>query len=479
MKSDGMFEGREPQLGATVLVAQPLLAVCLAPALQASLPAEFYSSHPVSRILANHLKAKDKRISTRHTLALLRTRGLSRSPLATSFLIATVADSEFDSTPCESSTSQFSNRNKTSTSANTCKEARNGQSPKQIPHLDSIGIRDDNRVAIALALIEAEAEAFDGAGAAGGFVDVDEDCVHLDVAFGYGEAGRHGVEETLHDALLLHADDGIVRAGHADVGDIGGAAREDVLVGGGDVGVRAEDDGNFSVEIPAHGLFFRCCFGVHIDEHHFDIARDFGELAVGGAERVVDGNHEGAALQVENGVADAFFRAAHEEAAAGRAIRKIRGTQQARFVREKIEDLFAVPDVIAAAQDFDAGGEKLFGEARSDAEAGSGIFAIGDAEVDLALLEDVVEAVVDDFAAGRADDVTDEEDFQFGGFLEPMWLFLHRRLLVTPKRDSSTAGRLVPLRGTERKRADPPLRMTIPTGGRKNGGVHFAVRARP
>ncbi len=69
-------------------------------------------------------------------------------------------------------------------------------------------------------------------------------------------------------------------------------------------------------------------------------------------------------------------------------------------MREKIQDLLAVPDVIAAGDYFDAAGEEVLGDSRRNAEAGSGIFAVGDAEVDLALGEDVREPVVNDLAAG-------------------------------------------------------------------------------
>ena len=53
-------------------------------------------------------------------------------------------------------------------------------------------------------------------------------------------------------------------------------------------------------------------------------------------------------------------------------------------------------------------GEQVLRDSRRDAEAGRGVFAIGDAEIDLALREDVREPVVNDLAAGRADDVADE-----------------------------------------------------------------------
>ena len=41
--------------------------------------------------------------------------------------------------------------------------------------------------------------------------------------------------------------------------------------------------------------------------------------------------------------------------------------------------------MVAAGEDFDAAGEQFLGDARRDAEAGGGIFAVGDAEIDFAL----------------------------------------------------------------------------------------------
>ena len=140
----------------------------------------------------------------------------------------------------------------------------------------------------------------------------------------------------------------------------------------------------------------------------FTSARNFREFTRGRAEGILDRRHVGAALQVQDSVAHAVFCAAHEQAAAGRTFGEIRGTQQARLVREKFQDLFPVPDVVASGDDFDATGKQIFGDPRRDAEARSGIFAVGDAEIDLALGEDVREPVVNDFAAGRAHDVADE-----------------------------------------------------------------------
>src|SRR5277367_543400 len=265
-------------------------------------------------------------------------------------------------------------------------------------------------------LVEAEIYAVYGAGAAGGFVHVNLHSVHLHVAFGYREFCGERIEEALHDGFFLHADDGIVGAGHAYVGDIGSAAGENAIIGGGDVGVRAQDGGDFAVEMPAHGLFFGSGFGVHVHDDHLHIGRERSELAFGGAKGIFQRRHEGAALQIHYRVGDAIFSLADEMAFARGADGKIRGADQPRLVREKIENLLAVPDVIAAGDDFRSGREYLFGEARSDAETGCSLFAVGDAQVYGALRDDIREAVMDDFASGRADNISDKENLHAGGF---------------------------------------------------------------
>jgi hypothetical protein len=64
---------------------------------------------------------------------------------------------------------------------------------------------------------------------------------------------------------------------------------------------------------------------------------------------------------------------------------------------------------------FDAGGEQLLREAGRDAEAGRRVLAVGDAEIDLALRDDIREAVMHNFSSGRADNITDEEYFHSKG----------------------------------------------------------------
>ena len=72
------------------------------------------------------------------------------------------------------------------------------------------------------------------------------------VVLGRLEAHGHLRAQRLDRLLLAHADDAAARAGHADVGDVGGPAGQDARVGGRHVGVRAHDGGHAAVEVPAH-----------------------------------------------------------------------------------------------------------------------------------------------------------------------------------------------------------------------------------
>lgn len=259
-------------------------------------------------------------------------------------------------------------------------------------------------------LIETEIQAFDGAGATGRFLDIKENGVHLDVALGDGEADRERVVEALDNWAPLHADDAAVRARHANVRDVGRAAWKDAIIGGLHMGVRAENGGDFAIEIPTHGQLFGGGFGVHVEDDYLDVRREFGEFAFEGAKRIIDRDHEGSALGIEHGIFHAIFGRPDKDASARRAGGKIGGAKQTRLVRKIFHDFAAVPNVVAAGEDFNAQAEQFLSNPRSDAEARGGILAIGDAKIDLALGENVRQALANDASAGRADNVTDEKN---------------------------------------------------------------------
>ena len=64
--------------------------------------------------------------------------------------------------------------------------------------------------------------------------------------------------------------------------------------------------------------------------------------------------------------------------------------------------------MVSAGENVGADGEKFLGDPGRDAKPGRGVLAIDYAEVYFALFENVREPVVNDLAAGRAYNVTNE-----------------------------------------------------------------------
>ncbi len=194
---------------------------------------------------------------------------------------------------------------------------------------------------------------------------------------------------------------------------------EDALVGGGDVGVGAEDGGDAAVEVPAEGDFFAGGFAVDVEEDDLGAGRfgDLGEEVVGLAEGVVAGGHEDAALEVDDGVRLAVAEDALVEAEAGGSVGVVGGAEDAAAAGvgvfgdgHVLEDLFFVPDVVTGGDYVGSEIEELFGDGGGDAEAAGGVFAVDDEEIDGVGVEDVRQVFADDMAAGGAEDVADKEN---------------------------------------------------------------------
>ena len=235
----------------------------------------------------------------------------------------------------------------------------------------------------------------------------------------FGTSGHRGVSfdgtfnerhvAAISQAICVHRrSKGI--SGPLFLGFVGRAAWKDAIIGGLHMGVRAENGGDFAIEIPTHGQLFGGGFGVHVEDDYLDVRREFGEFAFEGAKRIIDRDHEGSALGIEHGIFHAIFGRPDKDASARRAGGKIGGAKQTRLVRKIFHDFAAVPNVVAAGEDFNAQAEQFLSNPRSDAEARGGILAIGDAKIDLALGENVRQALANDASAGRADNVTDEKN---------------------------------------------------------------------
>ena len=133
----------------------------------------------------------------------------------------------------------------------------------------------------------------------------------------------------------------------------------------------------------------------------------------GRAEGILNGCHECAPLQIEDAVAHAVLRAADVEAAPGEPSGKFAGRSKRGRPGKNSMNFLPLPNVISAGEHIGAPREEFLRDPRRDAETGGGVLAVDNAQVDSPLREDVREPVMNDLAAGRADDIADEKYPQF------------------------------------------------------------------
>lgn len=255
--------------------------------------------------------------------------------------------------------------------------------------------------------VEREVDALDASRTACGCVDID-DCP------GDAQVGGGGLQTVgdlqnhpLQRDARVRADDGVVRASHADVGDVGRAPWEESFIGGEHMRVRPHDGAHATVQVPAQALFFRSRLGVEI---HDDYRRLLAHLLHGceaDGERAVDRCHEGASLQAQDADALAFFRLADVDARPRNSLGVIVRAQEARLPRQIGDDRLFVPDVVAGGEDVDAGSQQLVRDLRRDAEACGGVFDVGDAEVDVVVPEDPRQLFLDQPSSRPSKNITD------------------------------------------------------------------------
>ncbi len=106
----------------------------------------------------------------------------------------------------------------------------------------------------------------------------DQDRVDPRVLVGGVVAHRHVRAHDRDRLLAAHADHAAARAGHADVGDVGGPAREHARVGGRHVRVGPDHRGHLAVEVPPERDLLARRLRVHVDEHVVG-ARDLAQRA--------------------------------------------------------------------------------------------------------------------------------------------------------------------------------------------------------
>ena len=136
--------------------------------------------------------------------------------------------------------------------------------------------------------------------------------------------------------------------------------------------------------------------------HRFDLLQDDGK-------RIVERRHEHAAHHVDDADRAAVARFDHARAAARRAGGVVGRTQQAALGRDVVHRFLLVPDVIARRHHVHAVLEQRIADVLGDAEAGGRVLGVGDHEVDAVVIDEPLQPLAQELAAGPADDVADEE----------------------------------------------------------------------
>ena len=240
-------------------------------------------------------------------------------------------------------------------------------------------------------------------------VGLHQHAIHLHVARSHVKLCGQAVEKLANDSFFVHSNHTEVRPGHAHVRDVRRALRQHALVGGSHVRVRAHHGAHAAVQIPAHRHFFAGGLGVHVHQHKVHVRGNFLKLAVRLAERVINLRHEHAALQIQHGVLRATLCRPEVHPAAGIAFGKIRRPQQARLVRQVVQNFFAVPAMISAGQHVDAILQQLVRQPRRDPESRRGVLPVGDHQVDLPLRHDIRQPVAYDQPSRRSHNVSHKQ----------------------------------------------------------------------
>ena len=92
-----------------------------------------------------------------------------------------------------------------------------------------------------------------------------------------------------------------MRARHSHVTLKGRSARKYLFIGGCHMGMGSEYRTDSSVEMPSHYLHVASGFGVKVNNDQPNVIRDFGQHAVRGFPWTVNGAHEDASLQADDG----------------------------------------------------------------------------------------------------------------------------------------------------------------------------------
>jgi hypothetical protein len=218
--------------------------------------------------------------------------------------------------------------------------------------------------------------------------------------------------EALQRDRLVHADHRIVVAGHADVGDVGGAAGKDLRIGRRHVGMGSGGQRGAAVGEVRERHLLAGRLGVQVDHDRLHVAAEPmpRELGLERAEGIVVSAHEQAAHDLDHQELAPALQRELNAAAAGRAGRQVERADQAVIALAVADHLALVEDMVAGGDQIGAGGVEVLAEAGGDAEPAGGILAVDHDRIELQGRAQLGQLLQQDLAAGAPDDVAAEQD---------------------------------------------------------------------
>ena len=167
-------------------------------------------------------------------------------------------------------------------------------------------------------------------------------------------------------------------AGHAKIAHVCGAAGQHAGIGGGDMGMSADDGADSAIEIPSESLFFGGGFGVEIDQDNVGNLTEFGcgcgDAFVSFTEWAIDWWHEYAPLKIE------YHGVPVHQPTATRSVVVVGRPQQRQLVHVG-QYVFLVPDVIARRHHIDTGIQKVTSSFQRKTETAGGVLRVSSHEV--------------------------------------------------------------------------------------------------
>jgi hypothetical protein len=122
---------------------------------------------------------------------------------------------------------------------------------------------------------------------------------------------------------------------------------------------------------------------VEIDDDGLDVRKRMrGDRSLDRGEGIVERIHEQPRHHIDDEDPPPLADRVDEAAVARRPGRKVGGTKQAGITGDIGDDLAAVPDMVSGGDDIDAGGIEFAADLVCDAEAGGGVLAIDDDEIE-------------------------------------------------------------------------------------------------